>query len=168
MVPGPATGSAPDPLEGSKRIGAGLAGSPKSDPGSSRSMAAAAQPPGYGLDSGDPEPATPPAAPEDPRVARRVAVVGSLLVVAVLAVGGAVLWLTRPAYLDSTVMQRQIADQLTSRLGGPVDVRCPGDQRQRAGVTFQCTATDTAGGRRAVTVTVVDNSGKYTWTLGTA
>jgi hypothetical protein len=90
------------------------------------------------------------------------------VVLAVLAAGGIALWLTRPHYLDSAAVQRQIADRLTARLAGPVAVRCPGDQRQQAGVTFRCTATDNAGGRRAVTVTVVDNSGKYTWTLGTA
>ena len=165
----PAAGTAvPDPTEGSKRIGPGLSATAKGAPGSSRAQAAAVQPPGYGLGSGDPEPAPPPVPVGDPRAARRVALAGALLVVAVLVAGGVLLWLTRPAYLDSTAVQRQIADQLTGRLGGPVAVRCPGDQRQRAGVTFRCTATDNAGGRRAVTVTVVDNSGKYTWTLGTA
>jgi Domain of unknown function (DUF4333) len=159
---------APDPTEGSKRIGAGLAAAAKGDPGSSRSMAAAVQPPGYGLDTGDPAPPPAAATRDDPRVARRVALAGALLVAAVLVAGGIVLWLTRPAYLDSAAVQRQIADQLTARLGGPVAVRCPGDQRRAAGVTFRCAATDDAGGRRAVTVTVVDNSGKYTWTLGTA
>jgi Domain of unknown function (DUF4333) len=160
----------PDPTEGSKRIGPGLSAAATGAPGSSRDRAAAVQPPGYGLDTGDPEPPTPPARPpaDDPRVARRVAVVGALVVLAVLAAGGIALWLTRPRYLDSAAVQRQIADRLTTRLAGPVAVRCPGDQRQRAGVTFRCTATDNAGGRRAVTVTVADNSGKYTWTLGTA
>jgi Domain of unknown function (DUF4333) len=137
-------------------------------PGSSRSRAAAVQPPGYGMDAGDPEPPQPATPIEDPHVARRVALVGALLVLAVLVAGGVLLWLTRPRYLDSAALQRQIADQLTGRLGGPVAVRCPDDQRRRAGVTFRCTATDDAGGRRAVTVTVVDNSGNYTWTLGTA
>jgi hypothetical protein len=165
----PAAGTVPpDPTEGSKRIGPGLSAPAKAAPGSSRTRAAAVQPPGYGLDAGDPEPAPPPAPVEDPRVARRVALVGALLVAAVLVVGGVLLWLTRPDYLDSAAVQRQIADQLTGRLGGPVAVSCPGDQRQRAGVTFRCSATDNAGGRRAVTVTVMDNSGKYTWTLGTA
>ena len=161
---------APDPTEGSKRIGAGLSAAATGVPGSSRDRAAAVQPPGYGLDTGDPEPPVPPGRPaaDDPRVARRVALVGALVVLAVLAAGGVALWLTRPHYLDSAAVQRQIADRLTARLAGPVAVRCPGDQRQQAGVTFRCTATDNAGGRRAVTVTVVDNSGKYTWTLGTA
>ena len=166
--PPPAGTAAPDPTEGSKRIGPGLSAAAKGAPGSSRAHAAAVQPPGYGLNAGDPEPPPPPAPVEDPRIARRVALVGALLVAAVLLAGGVLLWLTRPAYLDSAAVQRQIADQLTGRLGGPVAVSCPGDQRQRAGVTFRCTATDNAGGRRAVTVTVVDNSGKYTWTLGTA
>jgi len=161
---------APDPTEGAKRIGAGLSAAATGVPGSSRDRAAAVQPPGYGLDTGDPEPPVPPGRPaaDDPRVARRVALVGALVVLAVLAAGGIALWLTRPHYLDSAAVQRQIADRLTARLAGPVAVRCPGDQRQQAGVTFRCTATDNAGGRRAVTVTVVDNSGKYTWTLGTA
>jgi hypothetical protein len=167
-TPRPAGTLAPDPTEGSKRIGPGLSAAATGAPGSSRAQAAAVQPPGYGLDAGDPEPPPPPAPVEDPRVARRVALVGALLVAAVLVAGAVLLWLTRPAYLDSAAVQRQIADQLTGRLGGPVAVSCPGDQRQRAGVTFRCTATDNAGGRRAVTVMVVDNSGKYTWTLGTA
>jgi hypothetical protein len=128
------------------------------------------QPPGYGLDTAerDPDPPAEQRTPEDPRVGRRVALVGSLLVVAVLIVGGVALWLTRPAYLDSTAVQRTIGDQLTRRLGGPVTVTCPGDQVRRAGVTFACTATDRVGGRRSVRVSVVDNSGKYTWALGTA
>ncbi len=167
-APPPPGAAVPDPTEGSKRIGPGLSAAATGAPGSSRARAAAVQPPGYGLDSGDPEPALPPAPIEDPRAARRVALVGVLLVVAVLVAGGVLLWLTRPTYLDSAAVQRQIAAQLAGRLGGPVAVSCPGDQRQRAGVTFRCTATDNAGGRRAVTVTVVDNSGKYTWTLGTA
>jgi len=160
----------PGPTEGSKRTGPGLSAAATGAPGSSRDRAAAVQPPGYGLDTGDPEPLAPPARPpaDDPRVGRRVALVGALLVLAVLAAGGIALWLTRPHYLDSAAVQRQIADRLTARLAGPVAVRCPGDQRRRAGVTFRCTATDNAGGHRAVTVTVVDNSGKYTWTLGTA
>src|SRR5690242_8365194 len=161
---------APDPTEGAKRIGAGLSAAATGVPGSSRDRAAAVQPPGYGLDTGDPEPPAPPGRPaaDDPPVARRVALVGALVVLAVLAAGGIALWLTRPHYLDSAAVQRQIADRLTARLAGPVAVRCPGDQRQQAGVTFRCTVTDNAGGRRAVSVTVVDNSGKYTWTLGTA
>ena len=170
--PGPATRPGelvPDPTEGAKRVGPGLSAAATGAPGSSRNRAAAIQPPGYGLDIGDPEPPTPPARPpaDDPRVTRRVALVGALVVLAVLAAAGVALPLTRPHYLDSAAVQRQIADRLTARLAGPVAVRCPGDQRQRAGVTFRCTATDNAGGR-AVTVTVVDNSGKYTWTLGTA
>jgi hypothetical protein len=170
MVTRPGGGGDPakDPTEGSKRIGPGLSAAAKGAPGSSRAQAAAVQPPGYGLDAGDAELPPPPAPVEDPRVAHRVALVGALLVLAVLVAGGALLWLTRPRYLDPAAVQRQIADQLTARLGGPVAVSCPGDQRQRAGVTFRCRATDNAGGRRTVTVTVVDNSGKYTWTLRTA
>ena len=159
----PAATLARDPTEGSKRIGPGLSAATTGAPGSSRTRAAAVQPPGYG---GDPEP--PPVPAEDPRTARRVALVGALLVVAVLVAGGVLLWLTRPAYLDSAAVQRQIAERLTGRLGGPVAVSCPGDQRRRAGVTFRCAATDDAGGRRPVTVTVVDDSGNYSWTLGTA
>jgi hypothetical protein len=157
-----------DPTEGSKRIGRGLSAAAEGAPRSSRARAAAVQPPGYGLDPGDPEPPPPPAPVDDPRVARRVALVGALLVLAVLVAGGTLLWLTRPRYLDSAAVQRQIADGLTARLGGPVAVSCPGDQRRRAGVTFRCSATDNAGGRRTVTVTVADDSGKYAWTLGTA
>jgi hypothetical protein len=162
-------GPVADPTEGSKRIGPGLSAAAPGGPGSSRAQAAAVQPPGYGLDAGGAEPPPPPPDPrDDPRVARRVALAGALLVAAVLAAGGVLRWLTRPAYLDSAAVQRQLSDQVTARLGGPVAVACPGDQRRESGVTFRCSATDSAGGRRTVTVTVVDNSGKYTWALGTA
>ena len=70
-------------------------------PGSSRAQAAAVQPPGYGLDAGDPEPPPPPAPVEDPRVARRVALVGALLVAAVLLAGGGAA-LADPARATST------------------------------------------------------------------
>src|SRR5690349_25065932 len=78
-----------DRTEGSKRIGAGLSAAATGVPGSSRDRAAAVQPPGYGLDTGDPEPPVPPGRPaaDDPRVARRVALVGALVVLAVLAAG---------------------------------------------------------------------------------
>jgi Domain of unknown function (DUF4333) len=141
-------------------------------------MAAAVQPPGYGPDGphspagpgspGPEPPATAATTAEDLRLGRRVAVAGALLVAAVLAAGGIVLWLTRPAYVDAGAVQQTIGADLSGRLGGPVSVTCPDGQRRQAGVTFACTATDTAGERRAVRVTLVDNSGKYTWTLGTA
>jgi Domain of unknown function (DUF4333) len=167
-TPTPAGPAGQDPTEGSKRIGPGLSAAAKGTPGSSRARAAAVQPPGYGLDTGGGEPPAPAAPVEEPRIARRVGLAGELLVVAVLVAGGVLLWLTRPVYLDSGAVQRQLGDQLTARLGGPVAVSCPGDQRRWPGVTFRCTATDNAGGRRAVIVTVTDNSGNYTWTLGTA
>ena len=137
-------------------------------PGSSRAHAAAVQPPGYGLNAGDPEPLPPPAPVEDPRVARRVALVGALLVAAVLLAGGVLLWLTRPAYLDSAAVQRQIADQLTGRLGGSGRRQLPQRPAAANGSDVPVHRDRQCRGRRAVTVTVVDNSGKYTWTLGTA
>jgi hypothetical protein len=173
LAPTPAAAAvpAPDPTEGSKRIGPGLAADAAGTPGSSRSMAAALQPPGYGLDPAPgPGPGAGPAVgvPGDPRLGRRVALAGGALVLAVLVIGGVALWLTRPAYLDTGQVARTVGDQLTARLGGPVTVSCPGDQRRRSGVRFSCTASDPTGTRRAVDVTVVDNSGKYTWALRTA
>src|SRR5690242_16728455 len=63
---------APDPTEGSKRIGAGLSAAATGVPGSSRDRAAAVQPPGYGLHTSDPGPLAPPGPPtaHDPRLAR--------------------------------------------------------------------------------------------------
>ncbi len=133
--PPPAGTVAAGPDRGSKQIGPGLSAAAEGAPGSSRAAAAAVQPPGYGLDAGDPEPPAAAGPGRGPRrVARRVALVGALLVAAVCWPAGCALWLTRPAYLDPAAVQRQIADQLTGRLGGPVAVQLPrADQRQRSG-----------------------------------
>ena len=154
-----------DPLEGSKRIGPGLSAAPQGAPGSSKAAAGAVQPPGYGV---EPEPPPPPPAVEPPGLARRVTVAGLVVVAIVLVVGGAALWLTRPRYLDTGSVQRTLSSELSARTGGAVSVSCPGEQRQRGGVVFACIATDTTGGHQAVTVTVSDESGRYTWKLGTA
>jgi hypothetical protein len=163
--PGPA-GPQPDPTTGSRQLGPGLAAPAAGAPGSSRERAAAVQPPGYGLAEEPPPEPEPPRA--DPRLARKVTVAGLVVVASVLVVGGGAVWLTRPRYLDTGSVQQTIADELSARGGGPVTVRCPGDQRRRSGVTFACIATDTTGSHRTVTVALVDDSGRYTWTLGTA
>ena len=165
--PDPAQGTpgAPDPAEGAKRIGPGLAAAPKGAPGSSRARAVAVQPPGYGIEE---EPAPEPPAPEPPGLARRVTVAGLVVVAIVLVVGAAALWLTRPRYLDTGSVQRTVSTELSARAGTAVSVSCPCDQRRRSGVRFACIATDTTGGHQTVTVTVSDDSGRYTWELGTA
>jgi Domain of unknown function (DUF4333) len=126
----------------------------------------AVQPPGYGVEQEPPPP--PPPAPEPAGLARRVAVAGLVVVAIVLVVGGAAVWLTRPRFLDTGSVQRTLSTELSTRTGAAVTVSCPGDQRRRAGVQFACIATDTAGGHQTVTVTVSDDSGRYTWKLGTA
>jgi hypothetical protein len=164
--PGPAP-SPPDPTTGAEELGPGLAGAARAAPGSSRSAAAAVQPPGYGL---DPPPAPPPPpgpSPADTRRARRrIAVAGLVLVALVLAGGGTALWLTRPRYLDTAAVGRTVGAELTARLGDRVTVECRGTPRRRAGETFRCTASDTRGVRQAVTVTVLDDAGRYRWELG--
>jgi hypothetical protein len=156
----------PDPQEGSKQIGPGLAAAPKGAPGSSKARAAAVQPPGYGIEEEPPPP--PPAPAEPPGLARRVTVAGLVVVAIVLVVGAAALWLTRPRYLDTGSVQQTLSTELSARTGAAVSVSCPGDQRRRGGVRFACIATDTTGGHQTITVTVADDSGRYTWTLGTA
>ncbi len=171
---GPATRPDPggaDPLLGSKRIGPGLGEGARGAPGSSRAHAAAVQPPGYGPHGpsgrGGPDGEAPAGAgPEaDPAVARRVTVVGLVLVALVLAVGGGALWLTRSDRLDSRDVEAAVGAELSRRGGGTVTVTCPGGPRHRAGETFPCVASDAAGGRRTLTVTVLDDAGRYRWTL---
>jgi hypothetical protein len=156
-----------DPLTGAKRLGPGLAGSGRGTPGSSRSAAVPTQPPGYGLDP-PPPPAPPPGpTPADLRRAlRRITIAGLLVVLLVLLGGGTVLWLTRPRYVDTSAVATTIGQQLTARLGGPVTVECPGSPRREHGSTFRCTARDTRGGQQTVTVTLVDDTGRYRWELG--
>jgi Domain of unknown function (DUF4333) len=159
---GPGLAAAP----AESRIGPGLAAAPKGAPGSSKAAAVAVQPPGYGIEQ---EPPPPPAAPsEPPGLARRVTVAGLVVVAIVLVVGGAAMWLARPRYLDTGSVQRTLSAQLSARTGVAVSVACPGGQRQRGGVRFACIATDNTGGHQTVTVTVSDESGRYTWKLGTA
>ncbi|HEY6744308.1 MAG TPA: DUF4333 domain-containing protein [Mycobacteriales bacterium] len=155
-----------DPADGSKQIGPGLAAAPTGAPGSSRARAAAVQPPGYGIEEEPPPP--PPPAPEPAGLARRVTVAGLAVVAIVLVAGAGALWLTRPRHLDTGSVQQTLSSELSTRTGTAVSVSCPGDQRQRSGVRFACIATDTTGGHQTVTVTVSDDSGRYTWQLGTA
>ena len=88
------------------------------------------------------------------------------MVALVLAGGGTALWLTRPAYLDTAAVAGEVGAELTARLGGAVAVTCPDGVRSRAGETFVCTARDAAGTSRPVTVTVLDDAGRYRWELG--
>ena len=160
-------GAGPDPTLGSKRIGPGLADAARGAPGSSRTRAAAVQPPGYGLDAprDAPGPQPGPVPEPDTAIARRVTVVGLVLVAVVLLGGGGAMWLTRVRYLDSADVQTAVGAELTGRGGAPVTVDCPGDPRHRTGEEFRCVATDTAGGRRTVVVTVLDDAGRYRWEL---
>lgn len=161
----PAPPAPPDPTTGSKQLGPGLAASGRAAPGSSRAAAATVQPPGYGP---PPEPEAPPGpAPADRRRdRRRVALAGLLLVALVLAGGGTALWLTRPSYLDTAAVASAVGAELTARLGGSVVVTCPDTVRSRTGETFACTARDAGGTSRQVTVTLLDDAGRYRWELG--
>jgi hypothetical protein len=93
-------------------------------------------------------------------------VAGLVVVALVLAGGGTALWLTRPRYVDTSAVAATIAHELTARLGDRVTVECPGSPRREPGATFRCTASDTRGARQAVTVTLVDRTGRYRWQLG--
>jgi hypothetical protein len=172
----PLAPDAPDPTTGSKQLGPGLAGSGRAAPGSSRAAAATVQPPGYGppaepATAADAPAATPAdapaeiAAPDLRRAGRRIAVAGLALVAVVLTAGGGALWLARPSYVDTTAVAGTLGTELTARLGGPVTVACPDAVRSRAGEIFACTARDTAGTTRRVTVTILDDAGRYRWEL---
>jgi Domain of unknown function (DUF4333) len=166
---GPAAPDAPGPRPSpADRLGPGLAAPPRAAPGSSRAAAASVQPPGYGL--ADPPPASPvassPAEPELRRARRRIAIAGVATSALVLAGGGAALWLTRPHYVDTAAVGRTVGAELSTRLGQRVLVRCDGSPRRQAGETFRCTATDATGTRRTVTVTLLDDAGRYRWQLG--
>jgi hypothetical protein len=180
----PLAPDAPDPTTGSKQLGPGLAGSGRAAPGSSLAAAATVQPPGYGplavpaapADAPAATPADAPAAtpadapaeiaaPDLRRAGRRIAVAGLALVAVVLTAGGGALWLARPSYVDTTAAAGTLGTELTARLGGPVTVACPDAVRSRAGEIFACTARDTAGTTRRVTVTILDDAGRYRWEL---
>lgn len=165
---GPAAPGAPAPRPSrADRQGPGPAAPPSAAPGSSRAAAASVQPPGYGLADAPRSPiASGPGEPELLRARRRIAVAGVATSVLVLAGGGAALWLTRPHYVDTAAVGRTVGAELSTRLGQRVLVRCDGSPRRRAGETFRCTATDVAGSRRTVTVTLLDDAGRYRWQLG--
>jgi hypothetical protein len=93
-------------------------------------------------------------------------VAGLVVVALVLAGGGTALWMTRPRYVDASAVAAAIGHELTARLGDRVTVECPGSPRREPGATFRCTASDTRGARQAVTVTLVDRTGRYRWQLG--
>jgi hypothetical protein len=164
---GPAASGAPGPRPSrADRLG-GLAAPPRAAPGSSRAAAASVQPAGYR--PADPPPSTVAASPAEPelrRARRRIAVAGVATSALVLAGGGAALWLTRPHYVDTAAVGRTVGAELSTRLGQRVLVHCDGSPRRRAGETFRCTATDAAGTRRTVTVTLLDDAGRYHWQLG--
>ncbi|HVQ96543.1 MAG TPA: DUF4333 domain-containing protein [Mycobacteriales bacterium] len=146
----------------------GLAVPPRGTPGGSRSAAAAVQPPGFGLgaDGSDLAEQSGMSPAEQRRISRRIAIVGGIIVLLVLAGGGAALWLTRPKYLDTGPVANGIGTALTQRAGETVTVRCADTPRLKAGVTFDCLAIDRHGVTRTVKVTVLDTSGRYEWTLG--
>jgi hypothetical protein len=100
-----------------------------------------------------------------PGVVRRVTVAGLVVVAVVLAVGGALVWMSRPRHLDTAAVESEVGAVLTRRLGGEVTVGCPDGPELRAGATLDCTATDGPGTRRTVRVTLLDDDGRYRWEL---
>jgi hypothetical protein len=137
-------------------------------PGSSAAAAAAVQPPGYGTRPEAPRPPPPEfTAEQQRRLRRRIVLVGSLVVALVLVGGGLALWATRPHYLDTAAVATRVSQELSARLGEPVTVECRGaPPRRRAGETFGCAATDAHGAQQTVLVTILDDTGRYRWTLG--
>lgn len=116
-----------------------------------------------------PRPARPVSGPADPpRVRRRVAVAGGVLVALVLGAGSAGLWLTRPRYLDPAPLARTLGAELTTRFGEPVTVSCREAPRLRAGERFSCSALTGQGLRRQVLVTLLDEAGRYRWEFATS
>ncbi len=99
------------------------------------------------------------------RVLRRIEVVGGAVVLLVLAAGGWLVWNHRPRTLDTGSVARTVQAQLSQRLGQPVSVRCPDTAARARGTTFSCTATEPAGARRTVVVTVTGDDGSYQWQL---
>jgi len=103
--------------------------------------------------------------PQQPAgVARKVTVVGLVLVALLLVAGGALVWSTRPRFVDTAAVEADIGGELSRRLGGTVQVRCPGEPRQEAGVV-RCWASDGRGVTREVRVTLLDDDGGYRWEL---
>lgn len=148
---------------------------PAAVPGSSRTRAAAVQPPGYGMEPDPPEPEPEPGpepaaaaevvAPEPAGVSRKVTVAGLVVVAMVLVVGAAVLWPTAPRAIDTGAVAATVSGELSARGAGTVRVTCPDDVRSEAGVTFDCLAADDSGSRRTIRVTVLDGDGRYRWEL---
>jgi hypothetical protein len=165
-LPATAGAAAQDPLTGAKDIGPGLAGSGRATPGSSRTAAVERQPPGYGVPPQPPPPPPGPTPADLRRARRRITVAGLVVVALVLVGGGAALWLTRPRYVDTAAVAGTIGQELSARIGTRVTVDCPGSPRREPGATFRCTAGDASGTQRTVTVTLIDDTGRYRWRLG--
>lgn len=93
---------------------------------------------------------------------RRLTLINAALALVCVA-GGTVLWVARPHTLDTREVARTIADRVGHQAGGVVSVRCPDTARKSTGTTFQCSVVDAAGADRTVTVTVIDDEGRFTW-----
>ncbi len=68
------------------------------------------------------------------------------------------------ATLRSTDIEQQIADALSTQVGGRFSVTCPTGIVAEAGASLTCSVLDDTGGT-SVSVTVVtdDDQGHYTW-----
>jgi hypothetical protein len=66
--------------------------------------------------------------------------------------------------VDTAAVEADIGGELSRRLGDPIEVRCPGEPRQEAGVV-RCWASDDRGFTREVRVTLLDDDGGYRWEL---
>lgn len=95
------------------------------------------------------------------RLARhRVIIAGGLLALALGAAGCS-------RSLDMSALDQSIRSGVNNQLALPIaSVECPaGDRPLRAGDTFTCTATPTAGGRLTITVTQKDAEGNVGWEI---
>ena len=95
-----------------------------------------------------------------------LACVAAALGAIALAVLALLAFVTGPRFLvhdvlDAGAVERGVTGVVTGDFHrGVTDVRCPGDQRTRPGVTFTCTAT-VDGRAQQVPVTVTDAGGTY-------
>lgn len=69
--------------------------------------------------------------------------------------------------LDLAALETQIKDGIKAQIAQDVTVAC-GEKFRAAepGKTFECTATDAAGTKGPVTVTMKDTEGNVSWSLG--
>jgi Domain of unknown function (DUF4333) len=97
----------------------------------------------------------------------KTGLIAGLAVLALVLVAAAIilpLFVFDKTVLERDAVQSAVTEQYSSQYGTTLsDLSCPDDMEVEVGNTYECTGTEEGQGDVAITITITDEDGGYTW-----